>query len=207
MALHAQRSEKGLSAGTKHLLTGLVYCGICGAKMRYQKWGNAGFKLVCYSQQISKPYLVKDPDCDNETVWAEDIEKAVIADLMEMTADEIGSEDSETPVSLSETLLRKKALLEQKLRRLYDLYSDSGNIVLLASINEQTDEIKKLEGKIKEEESRGLWTKNAEEAKKQLQNIRETWNYMDIQERRNLICSVIDKITVTHNSVRLDYRY
>lgn len=207
MALHAQRSEKGLSAGTKHLLTGLVYCGVCGAKMRYQKWGNAGNKLVCYSQQISKPYLVKDPDCDNETVWAEDIEKAVVTDLMEMTADEIGSEVSEKPVSLSETLQRKKLLLEQKLRRLYDLYSDSGNSVLLASITEQTDEIKKLDDKIKDEENRGLWTKNAEAAKEQLRNIRETWSYMDIQEQRNLICSVFDKITVTHNSVRIDYKY
>ncbi|MEA4893949.1 MAG: recombinase family protein [Oscillospiraceae bacterium] len=207
MALHAQRSEKGLSAGTKHLLTGLVYCGVCGAKMRYQKWGNAGHKLVCYSQQISKPYLVKDPDCDNETVWAEDIEKAVVADLMAMTANEIGSDGSESPVSLAETLRKKKALSEQKLRRLYDLYGDSGNSVLLESIKEQTDEIKKLDEKIKEEESRGLWTKNAEAARERLRNIRETWGYMNTQEQRNLICSVIDRITVTHNSVQIDYKY
>ena len=41
IALHAQRSEKRLVAGAKHLLTGLVYCGVCGSKLRYQKWGNA----------------------------------------------------------------------------------------------------------------------------------------------------------------------
>jgi len=58
LALHAQHSSMQLVAGAKHLLTGLVYCGVCGAKLRYQKWGNAGFKLVCYSQQISKPYLI-----------------------------------------------------------------------------------------------------------------------------------------------------
>ncbi len=207
IALHAQRSEKGLVPGTRHLLTGLVYCGVCGAKMRYQKWGNAGYKLVCYSQQISKPYLVKDPDCDNETVWAEDIEKTVVADLMEMTSDEIKTDGKDAPVSVSETLKKKKSSLEQKLRRLYDLYAEAGNTVLLGNIKELTDEIKKLDDKLREEESRGVWTKTAEAAKERLRNIRETWNYMDIQEQRSLICSVIDKITVTHNSVRIDYKY
>jgi len=207
MALHAQRSEKKLVASSGHLLTGLVYCGVCGAKMRYQKWGNAGFKLVCYSQQISKPYLVKDPDCDNETVWAEDIERAVIADLMEMTADRINGGGEDRPLSLTETLQKKKLLLEQKLRRLYDLYSEAGNSILLGSINELTAEIKKLDEKLREEESRGLWTKNAEAARKTLLNIRETWPYMDTREQRSLICSVIDKITVTHNAVRIDYKY
>ena len=206
MALHAQRAEKKLTPGSRHLLTGLVYCGVCGAKMRYQKWGNAGNKLVCYSQQISKPYLVKDPDCNNETVWAEDIERAVVKDLMEMTSDEIQG-GVEKPVSLSDTLEKKKNALETKLRRLYELYAEAGNAILLGSINELTDELGRLDEKLKEEETRGIWTKSAEAAKERLRSIRETWSFMDIQEQRNLISSVIDKITVTHNSVRIDYKY
>ncbi|NCB74475.1 MAG: recombinase family protein [Clostridia bacterium] len=207
MALHARRSEGRLVSVTKHLLTGLVYCGVCGAKLRYQKWGNRGYKLVCYSQQISKPYLVKDADCDNESVWAEDIERAVIADLMAMTADEIKSESEYSPVTLSDTLKKKKLSLEQKLKRLYDLYSEAGNDILLDSIKELTAEIKNLGDKIEEELSRGLWSRRADAAKEQLRSIKETWIYMDTQEQRNLICSVIDKITITHNSVRIDYRY
>lgn len=208
IALHALRSEKKLVSSTKHLLTGLVHCGVCGAKMRYQKWGNAGYKLVCYSQQISKPYLVKDPDCNNETVWASDIEDAVITDLMDMTAEEISTDGTEvTSISLGETLQKKKAVLEAKLKRLYDLYAEAGNRVLLESINEITIEIKKLSEKIDEEADKGTWSENAKAAKEQLKNIRKTWEFMDIREKRNLISSVIDKITVTHGSVRIDYKY
>lgn len=54
---------------SEYLLTGLMYCGKCGAKMRYQKWGKHGSKIVCYSQQSSKPYLVKDPNCDQDKIW------------------------------------------------------------------------------------------------------------------------------------------
>ena len=53
---------------SQYLLTGLLVCGRCGAKMRYQKWGNAGVKIVCYSQQRSKPYLVKDPIATRRTI-------------------------------------------------------------------------------------------------------------------------------------------
>ena len=205
--LHTQRSEKNIVTSTKHLLTGLVYCGICGSKLRYQKWGNAGYKLVCYSQQISKPYLVRDPNCDNESVWASDIESAVIADLMTMTAEEISDDDAGPSVSLPEALKKKKSALELKLKRLYDLYSESENSVLLESINEVLSEIKKLDEKIKEESERGIWSQSAAAAKEQLKNIEKTWNYMDMPEKRNLICSVIEKITVTHSAVRIDYKY
>ena len=188
-------------------MTGLVYCGVCGAKLRYQKWGNRGYKLVCYSQQISKPYLVKDADCDNETVWSEDIERTVIADLMAMTAEEIKPENEYPPVTLSETLNKKKLSLEMKLKRLYDLYAQAGNSILLDSIKELSAEIKNLGEKIEEEQSRGLWSLRADAAKEKLRNIKNTLIYMDTQEQRNLICSVIDKITITHSSVRIDYRY
>lgn len=207
LLLHSQRSEKNIVSSTKHLLTGLVYCGVCGAKMRYQKWGKAGYKLVCYSQQISKPYLVKDSSCDNESVWASDIENTVVSDLMAITSKEIAGDDNGAAVSLPEALQKNKAALELKLRRLYDLYSESGNSVLLESINELLGEIKKVEGKIAEEAERGIWTQNAAAAKEQLKNIEKTWNYTDIPEKRNLICSVIEKITVTHSSVRIDYKY
>jgi len=125
---------------------------------------------------------------------------------MEMTADEIQG-GVEKPAPLSDTLEKKKSALEMKLRRLYELYSEAGNAILLGSINELTDELGRLDEKLREEESRGLWTKSAEAAKEQLRNIRETWSFMDIQEQRNLICSVTDKITVTHGSVRIDYKY
>ena len=49
MRLMAERS-RGSGGGAKHLLAGLVECGVCGAKMRYQKWGKAGSKIYCYSQ-------------------------------------------------------------------------------------------------------------------------------------------------------------
>lgn len=66
----ANRSNKNANAGT-NLLTGLLECKYCGAKMRYMKWGSAGYRLVCYSHVKSRPYLVKDENCPNICVVAE----------------------------------------------------------------------------------------------------------------------------------------
>ncbi|MEG1764017.1 MAG: recombinase family protein [Oscillospiraceae bacterium] len=207
MALRARRSENRLVTKTAHLLTGLVYCGVCGAKMRYQKWGRAGCKLVCYSQQKSKPYLVRDPLCSNETVWAESIENAVIADLFSMTPQELAPGEATKTLSLSETLERKKTVLETRLKRLYELYSEAGNEILLESIRELSAEIKKLSEKLAEEKARGVWTQNAIAAKEQIRSVEKTWAYMEVGEKRALLTSIIDKITVTHSTVRIEYRY
>ena len=67
MAEMAKRSPNYTSKAN-YLLTGLLYCGKCGAKMRYQKWDkkNNRAKLICYSQQKSKSYLIKDYNCDQK---------------------------------------------------------------------------------------------------------------------------------------------
>jgi len=70
MALMAERAARHLVSATDHLLTGLVCCGKCEAKMRYQKWGKAGGRFACC--------LVHDPNRDNERPWAEDIEAVVL---------------------------------------------------------------------------------------------------------------------------------
>jgi len=208
MMLRQQRSEKRLMPETRHLLSGLVWCGVCGAKMRYQKWGKAGCKLVCYSRQMSKPYLVRDPNCDNEPIWAEDVENAVISDLFSFTPDKIEASDAEgSALSVRELLEKKRADAEVKLRRLYGLFAESGNDVLRESIKELSDEIGSLDGKLREETERGKWSKSACRAKERLLNVRDTWPYMDEHERRNLVCSVIERITVTHSQVRIEYKF
>lgn len=82
--LHRPNRPRAADGGK--LLTGLLVCGHCGAKMRYQKWGKAGDRLVCYSRDKSKPHLVHDADCPNRGVMAREVEEVVQRDLARLAA-------------------------------------------------------------------------------------------------------------------------
>jgi hypothetical protein len=122
-----------------------------------------------------------------------------------MTADDVGAADA--AVSVTETLQRKKAALEAKLRRLYGLYGDAGDRVLLESIGETRSALAALEEKLAAETTRGSLSRDAAAAREQLRSLRGTWPYMDAGEKRALVVSVIEKITVTHGEVTIDYRF
>ena len=123
-----EMQKRSVYRGESHnLLTGLIYCGVCGARYRYQKWDrkNGEHKLVCYSRQKSKPYLVKDENCDNELYWATDVEQAVVDQLFSM--DYLGNEDhqKEQPyLDPRESLMNELKQTKKYLNRLYNFDDD-----------------------------------------------------------------------------------
>ena len=208
MSLLQERSEKRFVSKSDYLLTGLVYCGKCGAKMRYQKWGKGGCKLVCYSQQKSKPYLVKDPNCDNERVWADEIEDAVIKDLLEMTKKDFEEKEAGgKSLNALEILQNQRSLASRKLKRLYSLYGEGDDEMLLEAISDAKAELDRIVQRIAEEEEHGAWTQSINRKKEELKSIADIWPHLSIQEKRSALRSVIDRITVTGDAVCVDYKF
>ena len=155
MQLLANRSAAKLVTKTDHLLTGFCYCGKCGAKMRYMKWGKAGYKLVCYSQQRSKQYLVRDPNCDTPAPFAEDVEAGVIRTLFTVSEEKLANaRKSVQSDSVTEMLQEQLNKAEAKLRRLYGLYGDNGDDLLLDAINETKADVERLKTSLADERSK-----------------------------------------------------
>lgn len=202
MKMMEERSNKNFT-DSSYLLSGIVYCGICGAKMRYQKWGKRGCKLCCYSLEKNKPYLVKDENCTNEKVWADEVEKAVTEDLLSLSY-EIGK--SKIPeADIEKTLLLKKEQCEKKLKRLYRLFSEGEDDTLVSAIKEAKRELSKATDALEDEKRKKSEQKFAESKRKNLKDIKDTWQYMTDNEKRNIVRSLIEKVTVTGDNVRIDY--
>ena len=192
-----------------NLLTGLVYCGHCGAKMRYQKWGQKGHKLVCYSRQGSKSYLVKDPDCPQEHIWADEVEDAVVEDLFRFPASyQHRSRKQSDTENMERTLEAERLKAEKRLSRLYRLYADAENAeddALQTEIRRAQEECKKIREKQQWEKEQRLLSRENKEKIEKIGNLREIWPKMTAAEQRRLLRQIIRRITVTDENVQIDY--
>lgn len=198
MQLLANRSAAKLVTKTDHLLTGFCYCGRCGAKMRYMKWGKAGYKLVCYSQQRSKQYLVRDPNCDIPAPFAEDVEAGVIQTLFAVSQEKLANaQKSVQSGSVSDMLQEQLNKAEAKLRRLYGLYGDSGDSYLLETINETKADIERMNASLTDEHTKEATVRTVLSTYQRLEGIQDAWPQMSIQEKRTVLASVIDRITIS----------
>ena len=189
-------------ADSNYLLSGLLFCGECGAKLRYQKWNkNGDCKLVCYSTQKSKPSLVKDADCDNERFWASDVEDAVIAELFRLTyLGNVETTKADIQIDPIEALTKELKEAKRKLSRLYDL-DDGDDEVLTEKILELRSRIRDIQHQITSEDARKKISRRVERARKVFRTIEGAWPSMSAKERQAVCQELIDRVVIYKNNI------
>lgn len=191
-----------------HLLTGLVYCGECGAKMRYMKWGPHGeYRLVCYSHMKSKPYMVKDPNCPSANIPANEVEQAVIEQLFDLTAAhfETMKETEKDDFNIRDALEAKVKTLSTKLRRLYQLYGDDGDAQLLDLIEDVKADLATAKSSLESEMKMRATDESLRLTVDNYRSLKLNWDSLPVEEKRRGLESIISKIIVKGSKVSIDY--
>lgn len=188
-----------------YLLSGMLYCGHCGAKFRYQKWGRRVI-CYCYSQQKSKPKLIKDPNCRNKRIDSFEIEDAFLQQLFEISLDE--SRFNETFDLASADVIKELTTRINKIKKQID------NLVLCLSegialdeirgkINQLINEREDIESKLKEEKRKE--GKNDKTFSK-IKNLNHVWNKMDFKEKRTIVEELLDKIVIDGTELKIEWK-
>lgn len=197
--IEKQRSKN--QHASHYLLSGKIYCGHCGAKYRYQKWGQR-IICYCYSQQKSKPKLIKDPNCNSLRLDSFEIEDNFLEQLFAMSLNE---ELFRKTFNLSKTNLREELNV-----RLDKIQKKVDNLVQLISENIANEEAKTEIKRLKSEKSEILKEleviKEQEQDEKtydQIKNLSNVWNDMEFQEKRNIVEQLLDKIVVDGKTLKI----
>jgi site-specific DNA recombinase len=207
LELYRKRSKKNLTTA-KCLLAGLIICGVCGSKMRYQKWGNKGYKIYCYSQDSGKRHLAKTGEpCGNIKLWADELESVVIDDLFSVARERIENEDGVNETDITETLKKQYDNTYRQLKALYNLYAESEDRTLLETINEKREDLDEIKKRLENESERENEADRNKEFAEEITGLREAWEYMTNNEKQALLRRCIEKIVITGEKTDIYYNF
>jgi site-specific DNA recombinase len=185
-----------------NMLTGLCYCGICGARMRYQKWGNY-HKLICYShyQKSAKEYMKRADDCNN-SIKAEIVE-AEVEDCFKRFAINIDEVQGEQ-VNEVEQIESAIAKCNNKLKRLYTVYSEGDDDSLLELVTVEKQKLSHLK-----EELASLQREQKQKMKPNeladIKRVADVWDTLTGQERNKILKECVERVTIDGDSVEIRF--
>lgn len=219
----SSRSKPGsYAATTPFLLSGLVHCGYCGNRLigvnRRQSWtrrrdGEQTQSQYRYYQCQSR---TNQSICGYHTRRAEELEAAIFARLQEPASPRTESQapsNHEEKASQQAALEVKVRALERRLRHHLD-QAVSGAIGLhqLRSLHQEIEAERRslehklalLSARVQEESS---LTREKERFEGSLQRLRTGWESLSQDEKRELLKSVVDKVTVFDDRIELALRF
>lgn len=197
---------------SKYLLSGILYCGHCGARMRYMKYGrgkNQSLKIICYSQHASNAKrrysLVRDEKCQNFKYDAHEVERSVVGTIMNFAVrykDELREKLSDEN-DVIEGLTRKISEANEEYKRLVKAYQRLGDESLLDEAEKVSAEIKKHERDLNGELERQTISKRMEDKTELLRTLPGTWDKMTVRQKQSIIKSLVDRVVLRDGHVRV----
>ncbi len=187
-----------------YLLSGKVFCGHCGAKYRYQKWGKR-LIMYCYSQQKSKPRYIKDPNCNNKRWDTFEVEDAVLEELFKMSLD-LDLFKKTFNIATVNVKNEYRGRLDEIKKQINNLLNNIASGIAVEETNKKINELEKeketIEEKLTQSEQK---EKDNKVSLNMIKNLKATWFDMDFDEQRRIIEHLIDKVIVNDNEINIYY--
>ncbi len=181
-----------------NILTGLCYCGVCGARMRYQKWGKY-HKLVCYSQyKHGKEYMIKDPNCDNDKVRASEIEAEVEDAFKRFSVNVEETQKTESKAEIIEDAIKKS---NTKIKKYYSLYAEKESDNLMELIQEEENRVSdlKMELSMFKDAERGVDVEKIDK----IRRISDVWEKLNSREKNKALKQCVEKVVILNDNVKV----
>lgn len=210
--LYSQERENAKTTAQKspfrasYLLSSLIYCSRCGAKYS----ANHGY-YKCYSRSKSSKKFITDPNCKNDNWKIEELDYLVIETIRELIEDKQMIQDLATSPNKKEKTIDSKKItdriesIDKQLSKLIDLYQ-IGNLhmdVLTNRVQALDQEKKALSEKLNEKE---IKEDSIAAFIDTLKSFEDSFETTDLDSKRMLISTLIERIDIDGNNVKIQWR-
>lgn len=185
-----------------HLLTGLCWCGVCGARMRYHKW-DGNHRLICYSKMKGKEYMRKADKCSNSVLVAKNVESEVedYFKLFAINLEESGKNTIDKVTSIEKAIKSANA----KIKKMYEMYFDRQSDNLLEMISEEENKLKGLKNELEAEKNSAKSQLSADKIN-QIKRIADIWENIDRREKNKILKECVEKVVLTNGDIEIFFR-
>lgn len=213
--IHEKRHEKyGMTSfKSKHLLTGLLFCGCCGA--RYYKKNTGRYEYyICYSRSKQILKMVKDPHCKNRNWKAQELELKVeekVRELLnspEMAKEIVEARKPKAPVPIKNIEIDKRIReIDRQISKLMELYQrdDIPTDVLGESINKLYNEKTALQTSLEPVSVNNVLSFDL--VQELIADAAQIWGLADEAQKRRILQSLIRRIILTGEDIKIEWAF
>lgn len=205
--------QSEISGDSEFLLTGMIFCGNCGARYFPNRRPNGKVVYSCHSRAKKNKKMVKDPSCKAPHIPVEELDAMVEAEVLLLAedpskVDEIikkrAADDGGSSAAGSSVEVER---LDNEISRLMDLLQHD-QLVAVEDIAERISQVHaermKLVPSLREIVPRQY---DVEAAKMLLRDIRYGWSRIDMRGRRSFLSQLIDRIQIDTVDVRIVWSF
>lgn len=197
-----------------NLLTGLLFCGDCGARMYARKVSSAKKKYICHSVARTSAAMIKSDNCTNRVhpFTVQQLDNIVVEEIKRLALDKSYFEEmieeyqEESPEEL-EAINERLSEIEKQINRLLNLYQTG--IIELSDIQARL-------GTLQEEKERLTTQLSIEKpspkcsrdiAWDRISSFPEIIENGNLEDAHRIIHSLIDKIVVLNEDVTIYWSF
>lgn len=211
-----KRSYTFRAAGTTadNLLTGLLFCGDCGARMYARKVSKTKKKYICHSVARTSKAMIKSDNCTNRLhpYTVEQLDTMVIDEIKKLALDQSAFESmvtelrEATPDELDGYEERLEEI-ERQISRLLNLYQLG--IMEISEFQDRITDLKEEKEKIQAEMERqeASAAMPLEIAWKHITTLSSVLENGDTEEVHKIIHTLVDKVVVLNNDVTIYWSF
>lgn len=213
--IHAKRQEKygATTFQSKYLLTGMLFCGHCGARYYRRNSGKYTY-YVCYSRSKQIKKMIKDSNCRNRTWKAEELEPRIEESVRELLRSPQMVEEITAAHKPKASIPVKNIEIERRIRdidrqisKLMELYQlDNIPIDILGdNINKLYNEKTALQALLEPVPIESTTSFDLVQAL--ISDAAQIWDFADETQKRRILQSLIHRIILKDNDIKIEWAF